>query len=173
MLEHLSGFGRIVDFSQRTAINYDNVTLMITDMPRTDEERYGRLRDHLATLCESVDARVRALDDALDVVAKHRTLTHLVDNTRQALTDIDRRHRANHNDARVIMHGMLATVEQSFSRLDLTDEQEDCLAEVMRSAVQKVMDLFAQGLAIDDHLSSVTGMLGQAERSPWSAVKGG
>lgn len=162
VLEHLAGFGRIVDFSQRTAINYDNVTLMITDMPRADEERYGRLRDHLATLCESADARVRALDDALDVSAKHLALGNLIENTRRALSDIDRRHRDNQNDARVIMHGMLATVEQSFSRLDLTDEQEDYLADVMRSAVQKVMDLFAQGLAIDDHLRSVTSTLGQA-----------
>lgn len=162
VLERLSGFGRIVDFSQRTAINYDSVTLMITDMPSNDEERYGRLRDHLATLCESADARVRALDDALDAKTQHKALLDLVDNTRRALADIDRRHRDHQNDARMIMHGMLATVEQSFSRLDLSDDQEDYLADVMRGAVHKVMDLFEQGLAVDNHLSAVTGMLGNA-----------
>lgn len=165
VLEHMAGFGRIVDFSRRTAINYDSITLMILDMPRDDADRYGRLRDHLATLCECADARVHALDDALDVSAKHHVLTGLVDSARQALLDIDRRHRNNHNDARMIMHGMLATIEQSFSRLDLTDDQEDYLAEVIRASVQRVMDLFAQGLAIDDHLSVVTGMLGNAERA--------
>ncbi|MDR3395638.1 MAG: response regulator [Parasulfuritortus sp.] len=162
ILEHMAGFGRIVDFSQRTAINYDTVTLMIMDMPRDDAERYGRLRDHLATLCECADARVRSMDDALDVDAKRRMLADLVDNTRTALTDIDQRHRHNQNNARVIMHGMLATIEQSFSRLDLTDEQEDYIADVMRAAVQRVMDLFAQGLAIDDHLRTVSSLLGDS-----------
>lgn len=164
ILTHMAGFGRIIDFSRRTAINYDSVTLMIVDMPRDDAERYGRLRDHLATLCECADARVRALDDALDASNRHHVLASLVDSARQALLDIDQRHRSNHNDARMIMHGMLATVEQSFSRLDLTDDQEDYIAEVIRGSVQRVMDLFAQGLAIDDHLSVVTGMLGYTER---------
>jgi DNA-binding response OmpR family regulator len=172
ILAHMAGFGRIVDFSRRTAINYDSITLMIVDMPRDDAERYGRLRDHLATLCECADARVHALDDALDASTKHHVLSGLVDSARQALLDIDQRHRNNHNDARMIMHGMLATIEQSFSRLDLTDEQEDYIAEVIRASVQRVMDLFAQGLAIDDHLSVVTGMLGNSDRAAQETVLG-
>jgi len=160
ILNRMAQFERIVDFSKRTAINYDTVTLLITDMPHTDAERYGRLRDHLTTLAECADARVRALDDALDVSAKHQALARLVEQSRLALADIDQRHRSNHNDARVIMHGMLATVEQSFSRLDLSDDQEDYIAEVINTAVRKVMDMFAQGLAIDNHLRTVTDMLG-------------
>jgi CheY-like chemotaxis protein len=165
ILERMAEFERIVDFNKRTAINYDNVTLLITDMPHTDAERYGRLRDHLATLAECADARVRALDDALDVSAKHHALARLVEQSRLALADIDQRHRRNHNDARVIMHGMLATVEQSFSRLDLSDDQEDYIAAVINAAVRQVMDMFAQGLAIDNHLRTVTDMLGSSEAS--------
>ncbi|MEW5788973.1 MAG: response regulator [Pseudomonadota bacterium] len=159
ILERLAGFGRIVDFSHRTAISYDHVTLMITDMPRDNEERYGRLRDHLAMLVESADARVQALDDSLEITAKHRTLTGLVRQTQAALADIDRRHRDNQNDTRLIMHAMLGTVEQSFAQLGLTTAQEDYLAGVLRGAVEQVMDLFNQGLAIDDHLTAVKNML--------------
>lgn len=162
IMERLSEFGRMVDFSQRTAINYEHASVMITDMPRDDEERYGRLRDHLAILCESASARVRALDDAIELHARHTALASLVDHTRDALADIDRRHRDNHNDARLIMHRMLATVEQSLARLDLTDEQENYLTGVMHAAVENVMDLFSRGLAIDDHLSQVTSLLGHA-----------
>lgn len=159
ILERLAGFGRIVDFSHRTAISYDHVTLMITDMPREDEERYGRMRDQLAILAESTDARVQALDDSLEIEAKNRTLAGLVRQTQSALSDIDHRHRDNQNDARLIMHNMLGQVEQSFAQLGLTTAQEDFLAGVLRDAVQQVMDLFNQGLAIDDHLTAVEKML--------------
>ena len=159
ILQRMADFGRLIDFSHRTTLNYPHVTLMITDMPREEAERYGRLRDHLAILAESADARVQALDDSLDVIAKDRALTGLLHQTQAALADIDRRHRNNQNDTRIIMHGMLTTVEQSFAQLGLTTAQEDYLADILRGAVQQVMDLFNQGLDIDNHLTAVTEML--------------
>lgn len=159
ILERLSGFGRIVDFSHRTAVSFPHGTVMITNMPKEDEERYGRLRDHLAILMESADARVQSLDDSLAMAANHETLMALVRQTQEALADIDRRHRDNQNDARIIMHTMLGTVEQSFAQLGLTTAQEDFLADVLRQAVEQVMDLFNQGLAIDNHLTAVKNML--------------
>lgn len=166
ILERMAGFGRIIDFSHRTAISYDRVTLMITDMPRDDVERYGRLRDHLAILAESVDARVSALDDRLQVETKNAALSNLVQHSQAALADIDRRHRDNQNDARMIMHNMLGTVEVSFAQLGLTTAQEDYLAGVMRDAVQQVMDLFDQGLSIDNHLTAVKEMLEKGNQPP-------
>ena len=159
VLERMSSFGRIMDFKHRTSISYPHVTVMITDMPLEDGDRYGRLRDHLMVLAESADARVQALDDSLEVAAKHHTLSSLLSHAREALADIGQRHRNNKNDTRVIMHTMLHTVEQSFAHLHLTSEQEDYLAGVMHGAVRQVMDLFEQGLAIDDHLSALTQLL--------------
>lgn len=161
ILRRLVDFGRIVDFSRRIAINYEHVTLMVTDMPREDVERCGRLRDYLAILAESADARLRAIDDSLEIDSKHRALADLVSQTQSALTDIDRRHRDNKNDTRVIMYTMLATVEQSFAQLGMTTAQEDYLTSILREAVDQVLDLFDQGLAIDDHLSAVKDRLAQ------------
>ena len=123
-------------------------------------------RDHAPVLTVEPDDRRPA---SLRTLA---ALIGLVDKTRDALTDIDQRHRSNQNDVRMIMHGMLATVEQSFARLDLSDDQEDYLADVMQGAVQRVMNLFDQGLAIDDHLSTVAGMLGGAEETAFSGRPG-
>jgi DNA-binding response OmpR family regulator len=163
ILARMSNFGRIVDFSQRTAVSYEHATLMITDMPRGDDERYGRLRDHLAVLCECADARVQALDAALDVITKNRALIGLMDTTRQALADIERRHAKNHNDTRMILHDMLVTVEQSFATLGLTDDQENYFTRLIHQGVDAVMELFAQGLDIDHHLNTVTAQLKSAE----------
>jgi CheY-like chemotaxis protein len=163
ILERMTGFGRIVDFSHRTAINYDHVTLMITDMPVDDAERYGRLRDHLAILAESIDARVQALDDSVTVVAKHVALGNVVHQTQAALADIDQRHRTNQNDARMILMNMLTMVEQSFAHLGMTTSQEDFLVAIINKGVQDIMDLLDQGLSIDNHLSAVQDALEKSE----------
>lgn len=163
VLEHMAAFGRIVDFSRRTAINYENVTLMITDMPLEDTERYGRLRDHLATLVESLDARVKALDDSAAVVAKHRALGDVVHHTQTALAEIDRRHRENQNDARQILMTMLTAVEQSFAHLGMTTSQEDFLVAILNNGVMDVMNLLDQGLSIDNHLTTVQNILEKSE----------
>ena len=160
ILERMAGFGRIVEFSRYIALNYEHATVMVKDMPREDVERYGRLRDHLAMLAESAGARVHALDDRVEIAARHRTLAALVQRTQQALGEIDRRHRDNQNDARMILYDLLATVEQSFAQLGLTTAQEDYLSGLLRSAVERIMELFNQGLAIDDHLTAVKQMLG-------------
>jgi hypothetical protein len=163
VLEHMAEFGRIVDFSRRTAISYEHVTLMITDMPLEDTERYGRLRDHLATLVESVDARVKALDDSAAVVAKHRALGDVVHHTQTALAEIDRRHRENQNDARQILMTMLTSVEQSFAHLGMTTSQEDFLVAILDNGVMDVMNLLDQGLSIDNHLTTVQNILENSE----------
>ena len=41
----------------------------------------------------------------------------------------------------------------------LTYSQEDFLADILRNAVQQMMDLFNQGLAIGNHLTVVADML--------------
>ncbi len=163
VLEHMADLGRIVDFSRRTAISYEHVTLMVTDMPLEDAERYGRLRDHLAILVESIDARVKALDDAATLVVKHSALGDVVHQTRTALAEIDRRHRENQNDARQILMTMLTSVEQSFAHLGMTTSQEDFLVAILDHGVMDVMNLLDQGLSIDDHLSAVQSILERSE----------
>lgn len=50
------------DSGARLAINYPRATLMVLDLP-LDEERVGRLRDHLAVLVEAADARLEAQEN--------------------------------------------------------------------------------------------------------------
>jgi len=159
ILERISSFGRVVDFSHRTAINFDHITIMITDMPIDEPERYGRLRDHLAILAESINARILAMDDNLALAFKHRALADLVRQSQTALHEIDQHHRENQNDARLILNNMLTSVEQSFTHLGMTSSQEDYLSAQMRDAVHNVMDLLNQGLSIDEHLASVKSSL--------------
>ena len=53
---------RIATNGSNTSFNYPNICLVVRDMPQEDEERCGRLRDHLAVIVEAASSQVRALD---------------------------------------------------------------------------------------------------------------
>lgn len=159
VLERLAEFGRIVDFGRRSTVNCDRVTLMVTDLPIDDPRRNGRLRDHLVHLAEAADAWVHILDKQQAHEAKGRALADLVGSARRSFEAIDRRHRENRRDVMMIMHGLIATMEQSFSHLDLSEDQEDFILGTLRRSVQSVMDLFSQGLSIDDHLQEIARLM--------------
>lgn len=162
VLCNLAGCGRIVALKHRLAISYERATLMVTDMPADDPDRAGRLRDHLAMVAEAADARIHALDDALAVQAQREVLQRLMDRTRTALADIDQ-HHADHR-VRVIetLSGMLDRTEASFYGLGLTEAQEAALADTLREAVFRVVELFDGGLGIDAHLRAITAELESA-----------
>lgn len=70
-LSHAASLGRIIEMRAQCVFNYDKCSLLVLNMPVHDVEKYGRLRDHLAQLCEGVDARVIALDTSLNLGAQN------------------------------------------------------------------------------------------------------
>lgn len=53
----------IYSSGSNTSFNYPHCCLVIRDMPLEDEDRCGRLRDHLAILAEVAATRAQALDE--------------------------------------------------------------------------------------------------------------
>lgn len=53
---------RIATNGSNTSFNYPNICVVVRDMPQDDEERCGRLRDHLAVIAEAASSQVKSLD---------------------------------------------------------------------------------------------------------------
>lgn len=162
VLGRLSGMGRIVDFSRRSAFNYPRATLMITDMPVEDTERYGRLRDHLILMAEGADAAAAAIDNATAAVAQARNLQALVARTRAALLDIDRQRDKDREKASRVMEDMVTDVERAFLHLGLTELQEEHVSEIVRGATQRVVAILSEKPVTDAHMKLITDELGAA-----------
>ena len=60
---HMRKMDRIFEFGQRLVCNYENVSLLAHDMPRSRPEFCGRLRDHLAIAAEMAQQKLIALEN--------------------------------------------------------------------------------------------------------------
>lgn len=162
VLNTLAGCGRLATFGRRLAVNYPHVTLMAVDMPIDDAERNGRLRDDLAWLAEAAEARVLALDNELALKAQGETLHRLIQRTGEALSGIERRRQVQKAEAVVHMQDLWETLERSLLACGLPDEQEAGLSETLRGGIDKVIDIFDQGLETDAHMHEITAELAGA-----------
>ena len=93
ILESLHGQDRVVSFGTRLAINADNATLLVRNLP-ADNETVLRLREHLLILIGGLDARLHGLNSDVGMEEDRQTLMQVLDNTRDGLVElVDMRQR--------------------------------------------------------------------------------
>ena len=52
LLDELKDVGRYYDFGKRSVMNYENVSLLVKNMPIEDERRYGAIKDNIFSLLQ-------------------------------------------------------------------------------------------------------------------------
>ncbi|CAK0745359.1 Response regulatory domain-containing protein [Gammaproteobacteria bacterium] len=159
VLTALVGGGRIVDFNNRSAFNYEHVSILIRNMPTDDTDRCGRLRDHLAMLAEGINARVVALDAEFSRHAQQQAMILMIEKTHKTLLDIEKRHQGHKLRAATIMHKMVDRIEDTFFTLGLNEIQEKKILAMINDSVDKILRLYEEGLAIESHVKSVMDQL--------------
>ncbi|MEW5756500.1 MAG: response regulator [Pseudomonadota bacterium] len=153
LLSRLKDAGRIRQNGERLVLNFGDISLLIKNMP-ADEDKSGRLRDHLALLLEGAQARLRALE-------LEREVARVVADSRQALQVIENLQHRQKKDAMAIMDGVMKDLEASFLSYGLTEEQEATLINVVQRGVDKSLDNFEQGLKIDAQMRAIIDRLSQ------------
>lgn len=147
VLKNMSLQGRIFEFSSRTSYNYDRITIIIKNMPREDQDRYGRMKDNLALLAEGADARVITLDDQRALTRQQEALIQLITNTRETLGGIEQHHQAQRKQSTMIFQDFREELERKFLNLGLKSSQEEELSELASQAASRALALYDEGLA--------------------------
>lgn len=84
--------GRFCDFGNRTFCNFKRASLLIKNMPESDPERYGRIKDTVPWILGATDGKVGALDEHMALVQQHHhvsaSLTLLTANLEAAVDNL-------------------------------------------------------------------------------------
>ena len=152
VLSSVSGGGRIVDLRQRTAINYERITLLLKNMPTDDPDRYGRLKDHLNVLLEGADARIMALDVDAYLGAEARRLIDAVRAISVTLIEANRKTHALHASYGAVFNKLAGELEGAIPLLELNRSQEAMLENLVRETSSDYVALAAQESEVDRDL---------------------
>jgi len=122
---------RILSVGIHTIIRNDLIELLIKNMPLDDENRYGRLKDHLAVLLDIANGHLETLE-ARNAVAKHRKefLDQIISVAEEQIEKTSQRLHEHHEKSQKIMQSMIIKLEAMLFGLGLEEDQENRLVQL-------------------------------------------
>lgn len=167
ILEHASGMGRIFQFKNRLVVNYERITVVVSNTAEDPESsEAGMVRDNVAilaetaqALAENIDLRRAAAHQAeqmqLALASAERALSQLSSNQHEALADVQ-----------ILLHGLVEGVERSYGWLNTTQAQETEISRQMNDSVQKILARLGSETNFEQPLQLVIAALRQGYDRP-------
>jgi DNA-binding response OmpR family regulator len=155
-ITRLSQGGRIIESNQRLVCNYDNVSLLIKDMP-VDQEKRGRFRDNLAIILEGAESRFKALELEL-------RMSRIVESANTTLKEISQVQEEHKYDYIRIMDDITDQMHLKFSSCGLPDDVEGELFNLIQQGIDESVKNYEEGLEINRLLGKITDRLGTISR---------
>lgn len=153
-IQQLRSKGRIYTLGNKMIINGERASLLIRDLPE-DDEKIGRLRDHLAVLLDGIDARLVAIELEQELISKQVVLGKAIEATQNEIIAIDDIYRSQQVGVVQELSNIAQNLDKEFMTLGLTDEQEQSLIEVVAKAEKNTEILYQKGVELDERFSKI------------------
>lgn len=155
LLGELRDSGRYFDFGGRTICNYENVSVLIKNMPTDDPVRYGTIKDNTFALVQGLNTRVIALDNQRTIEREKQLLTLLTERMNDTMLSIDNSYQDIMRSICDSVEDMSAKTDDALTYLALTFEQEKVMEDIATSCLMETNKTFNQGLRIDSDFRAV------------------
>lgn len=155
LLTQLSDRGRFFDFGCRTIINYEQVSILVKNMPLDDEKRYGMFKDAFPVLAQGMDARLKAIDAQQDLKLEKALLERLTLKIQSTLLGIEQSFQQTVKDIATVADDLSESLLKEIPCLGLTEEQENVFEKIIETNIEQTEQVFSKGLNYDSNLLSL------------------
>jgi CheY-like chemotaxis protein len=155
VMENLRGMGRIFEMGSRAVVNFTHVSLLVQNLPTDDPDKVGRLRDHLALLGESADARLESLDAVTLQSQQRSAVGETLQDLRGLVLRLSKRTGDNHVATRNRVVELLDALQRSLSSMGLNDFQENYIGDMVRTGTDDLLNHFDEARTIEQDFSSI------------------
>lgn len=162
ILEQASHMERIFQFRSRMIVNYDHISVLITNMPVDDEAKAGRIRDYAAIVAEAADAAVQNISLLMEVIDRAGEMQELARAARDSVAALRERHGHQQVTTRQELGAMVERIEGMYYKLGLSSHQEELISDTVRTSINTVLELFAIGHEFDVQFEQILAGLQEA-----------
>lgn len=165
LLEKSDHAEKITDMGHRTVVTVPTAGILVKNMPLDEPEKYGRLRDHLSVLIDSIAIKLDSLMLMKSIeIQREQLVAELIDQNSLQLRRIQTRIHELDSERREIMLSLLNGVEDQLFSLGLEEDQENHLIGLLDQGIQKVdrlpgfeAEIAASFALADDQLKKLLG----------------
>lgn len=155
VFEQVRKMDRIFQFRHKLVVNYPHVSILVNNFPIEDEERCGRLRDHLAIIAEGCEASMLALLRSAEIKDRTRLLGDTADGVEHAIATLRDQYRAQQAETRMHLHELNQFIARELMYLGLSDLQEEQMLAILSRGIEQTLTVFDRGLDFDSQLGSL------------------
>ena len=162
VIERMRMMERIFSFGKRLIVNFDSVSLLVTNMPIADDHKCGRIRDHAAMVAEAAESAASNINLRTEANMRASEMRQLASTSREAVEKLRNSYRDLHVATRVEFECMAHRIEGMYVHLGLSDSQELTISDTVRGSVGRVLTLFEKTGELDQIIAGVLEDLAKA-----------
>lgn len=166
LLTELEGQGRFFDFKDRTIVNFDQISMLVKNMPVDDKERYGRIRDSICTLLTAANARISTLDKLKNVEIKRNVVVdQAIENVHKAIINIESSVKRQERASLKIIDDLTLDMERTVMALGLAEGEEVNLLKILSKSTAGLSSIHKESIDLDRLFESTLGTLSELVKS--------
>lgn len=142
VINHIRTLDRIFEHKHLAAFNFDNITMLVTNMPRHEFELCGRIRDHLAIAMESANAKIRAMQSFMENSWMRGEIGQILQDIGRALQELAQKYQDARYQETIYTAHFIDEITSTFAEVGMSQQQEDVLLESVRSHIKTFVDLY-------------------------------
>lgn len=156
LLFELRDAGTHIEFGSRLVINAGQVSLLVKNMPTEDADRCDDIREHVASLMQGADGRLRAMDRLLLALEEHDIMDNMSHQMRGMMHNVEHSNQSLIRGCADVVEEMAQNMENVLSELDLREHQEMLIRTIMSECVQRINEQYRFGLHVDETFTRLT-----------------
>ena len=137
LFDLLKNKGRIYSFEPRMMVNYKRLSFLIMNMPYSDDEKLGRLRDHLCFIASSAEQCLSAIITQNKLTKQKEALQQVVALTRTKFQELVTVLNQACSENESIFKDLQLRFEQHIPSMGLEEDQELYIYRELDATIQK------------------------------------
>ena len=155
VLDHVKTLGRMFEFKTRSVVNFDRVTIMVSNMPVEDSEFCGRIRDNLTIAAQGCDARLAAMETALSERMRFQANQKVLSSLKNTIAELSEAERTQRETMGQLSNALLDTLTKSYVHLGLTENQERFLTDLIQNDITEMLAVNNQSARTQELLAGL------------------
>ena len=151
--------GRLLEIERNLVVNFEHVSVLITNLPENDAERLGRIRDNIATLAEGVESRVQGLLLEYDNLLKQQGIRYAVNEISDSVADLHSRQMIDLMQTRALVNHVIDDFEAAFLHMAVHTEHENQMIGDLVELRHKIGEIVSHPGEVHHKLQIVVGAL--------------
>ncbi|WP_419811752.1 response regulator [Bacterioplanoides sp.] len=154
LLDECKEQGRYVDFGHRSIMNYENVSLLVKNMPVDDPNKYGAIKDNVFSLLQGTHARMAALDNQKNLELEGTLVKQMTTQMNALMGHVDHSYQEVMRKIADVVETMAEGMENSVHFLGLDENQEQEIQKIMETGILDTNKTFNEGMKLDRNVKA-------------------